>query len=64
MFDRPLSPLEIRETFAAGTIASSIAARADAESLGGYVASAFDANVALKQRALEAARRSRDRAGW
>ena len=60
VFDRPLSPLEIRETFAAGTIASSIAARADAESLGGYVASAFDANVALKQRALEAARRSRD----
>ena len=43
VFDRPLSPLEIRETFAAGTIASSIAARADAESLGGYVASAFDA---------------------
>jgi len=38
VFDRPLSPLEIQETFAAGTIANSIAARADAELLGGYVA--------------------------
>jgi hypothetical protein len=60
VFDRPLSPLEIQETFAAGTIANSIAARADAELLGGYVASAFDGAVAVKQRALKAARRSRD----
>jgi len=60
VFDRSLSPLEIQETFAGGTIARTLAARADAESLGGYVASAFDAAAAVKRRALEAARRRRD----
>jgi hypothetical protein len=64
VFDRQLSPLEIRELAAPGTIAAALATdkpAADlAELLAGYVAGAWDEGAAAKRKALEDARRSRD----
>ena len=60
VFDRPLSPLEVRETFEPGAIKVAIAERQSAELLGDYVAAAFDGITAAKRKALEDARRSRD----
>ena len=60
VFDRALSPLEVRETFEPGTIKAAIAAKQAAEPLGDYFASAFDADAAIKRRILEEARRARD----
>jgi hypothetical protein len=59
VFDRALTPLEIRETFAPGAIHAAIDARASAELLGDYLA-AFDTAAALGRQALEEARRARD----
>jgi mono/diheme cytochrome c family protein len=64
VFDRALSPLEVRETFAPGTIRAAIkaalAAGQEAETLGDYVASAFDEAAAAQRSALEEARLARD----
>jgi len=60
VFGRALSPLEIRETFAPGSIAAVLAAKQDAESLGGYCAAAFDTPAARARQALIAARQARD----
>ena len=60
VFERALSPLEIRETFAAGAIRAAIDAKASAELLGDYLAAAFDTPAALGRQALEEARRARD----
>jgi len=60
VFDRALSPLEIRETFAPGAIRTAIEARAAPEMLGDYLAAAFDATAALGRQSLEEARRTRD----
>jgi hypothetical protein len=60
VFSRALSPLEIRETFAPGSIAAALAAKQDAESIGGYCAAAFDTPDARARHALVAARQARD----
>jgi len=60
VFGRALAPLEIRETFAPGTIAAALAAGQDAESLGRYHAAAFDTPAALARERLRSARRDRD----
>jgi hypothetical protein len=59
LFDRGLSPLEIRELVEPGAILAAIAAR-QAEPIGEYFAAAFADEPAMKRRALEAARRGRD----
>jgi mono/diheme cytochrome c family protein len=60
VFDRALSPLEVRETFAPGAIRAALAAKQAAEPLGDYFASAFDTAAAIKRGMLEEARRARD----
>jgi len=60
VFGRVLAPLEIRDTFAPGTIAAALAERRDAEAIGGYFAAAFADEPARKRQALEAKRRGRD----
>ena len=64
VFDRRLSPLEIRELAEPGTLASALAtdkpAADGAELLAGYVAAAFDEQAIAKRQALEEARRGRD----
>jgi mono/diheme cytochrome c family protein len=60
VFDRALSPLEVRETFEPGAIVAAIAAQQAAEPLGEYFAAAFDAATATKRMAVEEARRARD----
>ncbi len=63
VFERTLSPLEVRELFAPGAIRAAVDARGvrpDAELIGGYVSAAFDAEVAGKRSALQAARLARD----
>jgi hypothetical protein len=60
IFDRALASLEVRELAAPGTIAATVAGAADADALGGLVASARDAAAAEKRLALEEARRQRD----
>ena len=60
VFARTLSPLEIRELAAPGTLEATLVAKQDAEAIGGYVAAAFDTGAAVARHALEAARRGRD----
>ncbi len=60
VFDRELSPLEVRELVEPGAIQAAIAARQSAELLGDYLAAAFDESAATKRKALEDARRGRD----
>ncbi|MCE9630943.1 MAG: DUF1549 domain-containing protein [Planctomycetia bacterium] len=60
VFGRALSPLEIRDLAEPGTIQAALAAKRDAEGLGGYFTAAFAAEPAVKRMALEASRRSRD----
>jgi hypothetical protein len=60
VFDRALAPLEIRELVEPGTIARCLAAKTDAEALGGWFAAAIDGESAAARRALEDARRHRD----
>jgi hypothetical protein len=60
VFDRQLSPLELRETFEPGAILAAIEAKQPAELVGGYVAAAFDETAAAKRKALEESRRARD----
>ncbi|MFM7136275.1 MAG: DUF1549 domain-containing protein, partial [Planctomycetota bacterium] len=61
VFDRALSPLEIRELVTPGAIAAALAAPANsAEFLGGYAAAAFDETTAAARRTLEDSRRGRD----
>ncbi|MBM4021596.1 MAG: DUF1549 domain-containing protein [Planctomycetes bacterium] len=60
VFDRQLSPLEIRELVEPGPLAAAVAGNGDAERLGGYVAAALDETAAGRRKALEDIRRSRD----
>ena len=60
VFDRRLSPLEIRDLFQPGAIHAVLSAKQDAELLGGYWAAAFDEAAAVKRTALEETRRARD----
>jgi hypothetical protein len=60
VFGRALTPLEVRELVASGTIAAALADARDAEGLGDYFAGAFADEPAARRAALEAARRSRD----
>jgi hypothetical protein len=60
VFDRELSPLEVRELVEPGAIGAAIAARESAELVGDYLAAAFDEQAAARRKALEDARRSRD----
>ena len=60
VFDRALSPLEIRELVAPGTIATALEKREPAELLGDYAAAAFDEPTAAARRTLEDTRRGRD----
>ncbi len=60
VFDRELSPLEVRELVEPGAIQAAIAARESAELVGDYLAAAFDSQAAARRKALEDARRSRD----
>jgi len=60
VFDRRLSPLEVRDLFRPGTLKEVVAAARDAELIGGYAAAAFDRDAAAKRALLEQARRDRD----
>ncbi|MFM8704253.1 MAG: DUF1553 domain-containing protein, partial [Planctomycetia bacterium] len=60
VFDRALSPLEVRETFEPGAIRAALAAKQAVEPLGDYFALAFDTAAANKRGMLEEARRARD----
>ena len=60
VFERALSPLEILETYAPGSIHDTLDARTSAELLGDYLAAAFDTPAAIGREALEDARHRRD----
>jgi cytochrome c553 len=67
VFDRQLTPIEVRETHAPGTIAAVLnavtagtATSAEHEAVATWHASAVDADVAMARAAVEAARVSRD----
>jgi len=60
VFERALSPLEVRELFAPGAIRACLDAKQDAELIGGHVAASIDAETAEKRSALQAARVARD----
>jgi hypothetical protein len=60
VFNRALSPLEILETCAPGSILDTLDARTSAELLGDYLAAAFDTPAAIGREALKDARRRRD----
>ena len=60
VFERALSPLEILETYAPGSIHDTLDARTSAELLGDYLAAAFDTPAAIGREALKDARRRRD----
>jgi len=60
VFDRALSPLEVRDLTAPGAIAAALAENRDAEAIGCYYAAAFADEPAIKRMALEAARRACD----
>ncbi|MFN9272215.1 MAG: DUF1549 domain-containing protein [Planctomycetia bacterium] len=60
VFARALSPLEVRDLAAPGAIATALAEKRDAESLGGYFAAAFADEPAAARAKLEAGRRHRD----
>jgi hypothetical protein len=60
VFDRALSPLEMRELAEPGAIAAALAAARDAELLGDWYAAVVDTDTAAAGAALEAARRARD----
>ena len=60
VFDRRLSQLEVRDLFQPGAIKDAVAAKQDAELIGGYLAAAFDEAAAAKRAVLEEKRRNRD----
>ncbi len=60
VFDRELSPLEVRETFEPGAIRAAIDAKQPAELVAGYFAAAVDGASRAKRKALQEARRTRD----
>ncbi|NDH94346.1 MAG: DUF1553 domain-containing protein, partial [Planctomycetia bacterium] len=60
VFDRALSLLEVRDCFAPGSLAETLAAGSDLEAIAGYVAAAADNDAADKRQVLEDARRARD----
>ena len=60
VFDRALSLLEVRDCFAPGSLAETLAAGSDLEAIAGYVAAAADNDAADKRQILEDARRARD----
>ena len=60
VFDRALSPLEVRDCFAPGSLAKTLAAGNDAEVIADYVAAAADNDAADKRQVLKDARRARD----
>jgi mono/diheme cytochrome c family protein len=60
VFDRRLSHLEVRDLFQPGAIKDVVAAKQDAELIGGYVAAAFDETAAAKRTLVEEKRRARD----
>ena len=60
VFDRALSLLEVRDCYAPGTLADTLAASRDAEAIAGFFAAAADDDAADKRQALEDARRARD----
>jgi hypothetical protein len=60
VFDRALSALEVRELAEPAAIRAALAARADAELVGGFHAAASDAASATRRAALAEARRRRD----
>ncbi len=60
VFDRALSLLEVRECFAPGTLADTLAAGRETEAIAGFFAAACDDDAADKRQALEDARRARD----
>ena len=60
VFDRALSLLEIRDCYAPGTLADTLAASRDAEAITAFYAATCDDDAADKRQALEDARRARD----
>jgi hypothetical protein len=60
VFDRALSPPEVRDCFAPGTLAETLAAASDAEAIASFFAAALDDDAADKRQALKDARRARD----
>jgi hypothetical protein len=60
VFDRKLSPLEVRELASPGAIRGCLEAKRDGELIAGYWAAAFDEDAAAKRAAVEAARLARD----
>ena len=60
VFDRRLSNLEVRDLFQPGVIKDAMAAKQDGESVGCYVAAAFDEDAAAKRALLAEKRRIRD----
>jgi len=64
VFDRRLSPLELRDLVEPGVLAAAVAgggdAGRDAERLGGYLAATFDEAATARRKALEDVRRGRD----
>ena len=60
VFERDLSSLEVRELFAPGSIRDCLDAKQDAELVGGYVATAFDADAVKARATVAAARLARD----
>jgi hypothetical protein len=60
VFDRALSPPEVRDCFAPGTLAETLAAASDAEAIANFFTAALDDDAADKRQALKDARRARD----
>ncbi|MEX0669177.1 MAG: DUF1553 domain-containing protein [Pirellulales bacterium] len=60
VFDRTLSPLEVREVFAPGTIVECLSTRSEGDLLAGWFAASIDDDAAAKRKLLEDARRHRD----
>ena len=60
VFDRALSLLEIRDCYAPGSLAETLATGRNIEAIGDYYVATSDENAANKRQALEAARRVRD----
>jgi len=60
VFDRRLSPLEVRDLCRPGAIEAAVAAKQDAELIGGYCAAAFDQAAAATRALLADRRRARD----
>jgi hypothetical protein len=60
VFDRALSPPEVRDCFAPGTLAETLATASNAEAIANFFAAALDDDAADKRQALKDARRARD----